>query len=107
MLAHWWVKPGPGISGCRVLGVLELVLSHWWTRLVPDMAGYPEACVSLLVGQTRSWGSWLRGTRCLTAGVGLLVGGAEAQWVSGLVPAHWWVRLEPAHWWMGPGLMGP
>ena len=27
VLAHWWVEPYPGNSGCRALRVLELVLA--------------------------------------------------------------------------------
>ena len=27
--AHWWVKLGSGVCGCRALGVLDLVLAHW------------------------------------------------------------------------------
>lgn len=28
LLGHWWVQLGPRISGCRDLGVLELVLAY-------------------------------------------------------------------------------
>lgn len=28
VLGPWWVQLGPGISGCKALGVLELVLAY-------------------------------------------------------------------------------
>lgn len=66
--------------------------------------GYPKAGVGPPVSEAVSWGSQLKGLRCLRAGVGLLVSGARAQGVLGLVPAHWWVRQFPDMAAMGSGV---
>ena len=34
-----WVELCAGISGCRVLGFLELALAHWWVGFVPNWLG--------------------------------------------------------------------
>lgn len=49
---HWYVEPGLGVSGFRVLCILKLVSAHWH--------GFQ--------------GHWLRSPRCPRAGVGLPVG---------------------------------
>ena len=42
---HRWAEPGPRVSGCRALGVLELVCwltgapAHWWAELGPRVSG--------------------------------------------------------------------
>ena len=37
--SHWWVDLGPGVSGCRGLGILDTVLSHWCVWLGPQPSG--------------------------------------------------------------------
>lgn len=34
-VAQCWVEPGPSVSSCWALGVLEIVPVLWWMRLVP------------------------------------------------------------------------
>lgn len=41
---HWWVKLGPGVSGCRALGFLGLVPVHWSVELGPGLSG-GQGCV--------------------------------------------------------------
>ena len=127
MLAHWWVKPGPGFSGYRALRVPELEFSHCWTGPVPDTVGWESGVsktgVNLLVGGAGSWGGWLRCPRCLSADIGLLVGGlchdiasCRVTVVLGLVSTHWWLKsflkasvgpLVGGAWSQGLWLQGP
>ena len=72
MPAHWWVDPGPRVSGCRALVVLELVC--WPTGGQGWVPGCPWAGAYTLVSEAGP-----------TASVGQLVGGAESQgvWLQG------------------------
>lgn len=103
VLFHWWVKPGPGVSGYRALRVPELEFSHCWTGPVHDTVGWgsggSKTGINLLVGGAGSWGGWLRCPRCLSAGIGLLVGELHHNITSfrvtvvlGLVSTHWWLK---------------
>lgn len=59
ILAHWWAKPDPRLSGCRVLGVLKLELAYWWLGLVPDTTGCGTCSVQSLCLPTGGWGQIL------------------------------------------------
>lgn len=69
------------IDGCSVVGCgfregrWVLVLPH----LVWNLLGCSKAGAGLLMSGAGSWGDWLRSSRCLRAGVRLLVGGARPQ----------------------------
>ncbi|EPY82623.1 hypothetical protein CB1_000641002 [Camelus ferus] len=82
--------------------------------------GVPKLVLALVSGAA-FWGGWLRTSGYLRARVGLLVGGASAQGVPGLLLAHGGQtfpgasgykalgvpNLIQAHWWVGlyPGLL--
>lgn len=57
-VAHWLVVLGPGVSGCMVLGVLELMLACWWLKMSFDNwfgdSGGPGASAGALIYETKS-----------------------------------------------------
>ena len=46
----WLVGPGQEASGCRTLEGLKAVLAHWWVKTGPGANASP------LVGRVMSWG---------------------------------------------------
>ena len=97
--SHWWVRPGPGVSaiplvdaggpgvsGCRVLEVLESVFQPTGGQGQgpggPGTGAYPlvgeagpQAVAAPLVGRVGSWGLWLQGPGGPRASVSILVCG--------------------------------
>lgn len=49
VLAHCWADPHPGVSGCRSLGVLKVLLTHWYVGLDPGPFG-GQSCHREAVG---------------------------------------------------------
>ena len=84
------VWAGSDMAGYGTAVVPGLVLACWWVGQTSEV---PRASASPLVG---SWGLWLQGPGGPGVGVSLLVSGAGAQGVLGLVLAHWYMDFGPA-----------
>ena len=82
VLAHWWVKPGPGASAVPQMNKAKT----WGLAAGPRN---PRAGVGSLVGGAGFWHSWLQNLGCSEARVGPLLSGVGAQCVPGLVLACW------------------
>ena len=59
---------GPGISGCRAPGVLQLVLASWWVGLDPRVADWGALVLALAYWWVGPRSRWSEGW-CCPAGV--------------------------------------
>ena len=90
MSAHWWVEPGPEISGCEPVGILVLFPVHGCMRLGLGPSG-GQGQVS---GQLEAQGV-LEHLACWLVGLCPCLASCLAWGVPGLVPTSWYVGPGP------------
>lgn len=90
-----WAGLGPGVSGCRTLGVSELVQANWWAELDPRVSSYRSLeAPELVCLPSGVWGQSPKGPLgLLVDGLGLDMAHCRAMVALRLMSTGWWVRL--------------